>query len=94
MQKILQVSKWIKDFSAWVEILKYQVERDTKDHLVQPFLAKAWSGQNGLASCPAEPWKCPILENPSLYPREIILMLYCSYCEKFSNCVKLESAQE
>lgn len=35
-------------------IIEYQVERDCKDHLVQPFLVKARS-RHGLARCPAEP---------------------------------------
>jgi len=35
-------------------IIEYQVGRDLKDHLVQPFLAKARLRQDGPASCPAE----------------------------------------
>ena len=34
-------------------IIEYQVGRDLKDHLVQPFLAKAQSRQDGPAPCPA-----------------------------------------
>ena len=36
------------------KIIEYQVGRDLKDHLVQPFLAKAQSRQEGPAPCPAE----------------------------------------
>lgn len=34
--------------------IKYQIERDLKDHLVQPFLARAWSRQGVSTPCPAK----------------------------------------
>ena len=36
-----------KFFTGYHRIIEYQVGRELKDHLVQPFLAKAWSRQAG-----------------------------------------------
>lgn len=38
--------------------------KDLRDHLVQPFSAKAWFRQAGPAPCPAD--KCPVLGTPPL----------------------------
>lgn len=37
-----------------------------KDHLVQPFLVKAWHRQDGPVRCPGESYTCPMLMNPPL----------------------------
>lgn len=36
------------------KIIEYQFRKDIKDLLVQPFLAKSQSRQDGLTPCPAE----------------------------------------
>jgi len=36
------------------DTIEYQVGRDIKHHLVQPFLVKALSRQDGPAPCPAD----------------------------------------
>lgn len=43
---------------------EYQVGRDLKKHLVQPFLAKAQPRKDGPALCKVLSWKCPMLGNP------------------------------
>lgn len=48
------------------KILEYQVGRDLKDHLVQPFLAASLSGKNSPAPGFAESQICPVVENPSI----------------------------
>lgn len=48
------------------KILEYQVGRDLKDHLVQPFLAASLSGKDSPAPGFAESQICPVVENPSI----------------------------
>lgn len=51
---------------SFCRIVESQVGRDLKDQLVQLFLAKAWSRQDGPAACPAKSYKCPMLGHPAL----------------------------
>jgi len=47
-------------------IIEYKFGTDLRNHLVQPFLEKAWSEQHGPAPCPAKSQKYPMLGNPPL----------------------------
>lgn len=57
------------------KIIEYQVGRDIKDHLVQPFLAKAHSRIGGLASCPDTLKSAPYWEFTSSLGRLFQLMI-------------------
>lgn len=41
-------------FAHDTDIIEYQVRKDLKAHLIQPFFAKAQSRQDVPAPCPAE----------------------------------------
>lgn len=63
-------------------IIEYQIGRDNKNHLIQPLLAKAQSRQ--MVQHPVQSVQYRAIHQ---YTRDIILMLDCSHCKKFSSYI-------
>lgn len=73
------------------KIMEYQVGREHKVHLFQPFLAKAQSRHDDPFQLNLKVVQCWGIH---CFPGEIIPMANCFHGKKFSSCIQLESLQK